>query len=57
LLKQQVVSIDETETQYKLTLTPDNGDEPITYTVSKRMTLLVEDGQSVELGTPSRGPH
>jgi DNA-directed RNA polymerase subunit beta' len=44
------VSFDETETQYKITLTPDNGDEPILHTVSKRMTLLVEDGQSVELG-------
>ena len=44
------VSIEETDTQYKVTLTPDNGDEPVTHTVSKRMTLLVEDGQSVELG-------
>ena len=44
------ISIEETETQYKVTLTPDNGDEPVTHTVSKRMTLLVEDGQSVELG-------
>jgi DNA-directed RNA polymerase subunit beta' len=44
------VSFEETETQYKITLTPDNGDEPILHTVSKRMNLLVEDGQSVELG-------
>jgi DNA-directed RNA polymerase subunit beta' len=44
------VSIEETDTQYKVTLTPDNGDEPVLHTVSKRMTLLVEDGQSVELG-------
>ncbi|MBT5576075.1 MAG: DNA-directed RNA polymerase subunit beta' [Microbacteriaceae bacterium] len=44
------ISIEETDTQYKITLTPDNGDEPETFTVSKRMTLLVEDGQSVELG-------
>ena len=44
------ISIEETDTQYKVTLTPDNGDEPVTHTVSKRMTLLVEDGQSVELG-------
>ena len=44
------ISIEETETQYKITLTPDNGDEPILHTVSKRMNLLVEDGQSVELG-------
>ena len=46
------ITIDETETQYKVTLTPDNGDEPTTHTVSKRMTLLVENGQSVELGAP-----
>jgi DNA-directed RNA polymerase subunit beta' len=44
------VSFEETDTQYKITLTPDNGDEPIIHTVSKRMNLLVEDGQSVELG-------
>ena len=44
------ISIEETETQYKITLIPDNGDEEVTHTVSKRMTLLVEDGQSVELG-------
>ena len=31
-------------------LTPDNGDEPIAYPVLKRSTLLVEDGQHVELG-------
>ena len=44
------VTIEKTDTQYKMTLTPDNGDEPILHTVSKRMTLLVEDGQNVELG-------
>ena len=44
------ISIEDTETQYKVTLTPDNGDEPVTHTVSKRIALLVEDGQSVELG-------
>jgi DNA-directed RNA polymerase subunit beta' len=44
------ISMDETETQWKITLTPDNADEPVLHTVSKRMTLLVEDGQSVELG-------
>ena len=31
-------------------LTPDNGDEPIAYPVLQRATLLVEDGQHVELG-------
>ena len=44
------ISIEETETQYKITLTPDNGDDPIVHVVSKRMSLLVADGQSVELG-------
>ena len=44
------IAIEETETQYKITVTPDNGDEPVMYTVSKRMNLLVEDGQSVKLG-------
>ncbi|HEX6954992.1 MAG TPA: DNA-directed RNA polymerase subunit beta', partial [Agromyces sp.] len=44
------ITIDETEKQRKVILTPDNGDEPITYNVLKRSTLLVEDGQHVELG-------
>jgi DNA-directed RNA polymerase subunit beta' len=44
------ISVEETDTQYKVTLTPDNGDEPVLHTVSKRMTLLVTDGQNVELG-------
>jgi DNA-directed RNA polymerase subunit beta' len=44
------ISVEETDTQYKVILTPDNGDEPVGHTVSKRMTLLVTDGQSVELG-------
>ena len=40
----------QSKVQFKITLTPDNGDEPVLHTVSKRMTLLVEDGQSVDLG-------
>ncbi|WP_438854055.1 DNA-directed RNA polymerase subunit beta' [Agromyces sp. M3QZ16-3] len=44
------ITIDETEKQRKVILTPDNGDEPIAYNVLKRSTLLVEDGQHVELG-------
>jgi len=44
------ISIEETETQYKITLTPDNGDEEVLHTVSKRMNLLVADGDHVELG-------
>jgi len=44
------ISIEETDTQYKITLTPDNGDEEVLHTVSKRMSLLVADGDHVELG-------
>ena len=44
------IKIDETDTQYKITLTPDNGDEEVLYTVSKRMELTVADGDHVELG-------
>ena len=44
------IKLEETETQYKITLTPDNGDEEVNYTVSKRMELLVADGDHVELG-------
>ena len=45
------ITIDETDTQYKITLTPDNGDEEVQYTVSKRMELTVADGDHVELGS------
>jgi DNA-directed RNA polymerase subunit beta' len=44
------VTIEDTERQRRIILTPDNGDEPLTYPVLKRSTLLVEDGQHVELG-------
>ena len=44
------ISIEETDTQYKITMTPDNGEEPVLHTVSKRMSMLVEDGQSIQLG-------
>ncbi|WP_395245793.1 DNA-directed RNA polymerase subunit beta' [Agromyces sp. MMS24-K17] len=44
------ITIDETDRQRKVILTPDNGDEPIAYNVLRRSTLLVEDGQHVELG-------
>lgn len=44
------ITIDETERQRKVILAPDNGDEPIAYNVLKRSTLLVEDGQHVDLG-------
>ena len=44
------MTIEETERQRRVILTPDNGDEPQIYPVLKRATLLVEDGQHVELG-------
>ncbi|GAA4749281.1 DNA-directed RNA polymerase subunit beta' [Amnibacterium soli] len=45
-----VVTIEDTDRQRKIILTPDNGDEPFAYPVLKRATLLIEDGQHVELG-------
>ena len=44
------ITIEDTDRSRKLILTPDNGDEPIAYPVLKRATLLIEDGQHVELG-------
>ncbi|MDO7882839.1 DNA-directed RNA polymerase subunit beta' [Antiquaquibacter soli] len=44
------ISIEDTDRTRKVILTPDNGDEPIAYPVLRRATLLVEDGQHVELG-------
>ncbi|PZU38922.1 MAG: DNA-directed RNA polymerase subunit beta', partial [Microbacterium sp.] len=44
------VTIDETDKSKKIIITPDNGDEPTVYPVLKRATLLVEDGQHVEVG-------
>ncbi|WP_345752684.1 DNA-directed RNA polymerase subunit beta' [Microbacterium rhizophilus] len=46
------VTIDETEKAKKIIITPDSGDEPVVYPVLKRATLLVEDGQHVEVGQP-----
>ncbi|MCU1570070.1 MAG: rpoC [Naasia sp.] len=45
------ITIEDTDRQRRLILTPDNGDEAHIYPVLKRATLLVEDGQHVELGT------
>jgi len=45
-----VIHIEDTDRARRLILTPDNGDEPIAYPVLRRATLLVEDGQRVELG-------
>ncbi len=44
------ITIDETDKSKKVILTPDNGDEPHVYPVLKRATLLVEDGDRVEVG-------
>ncbi len=44
------INIEDTDRSRKLVLTPDNGDEPVAYPVLKRATLLIEDGQHVELG-------
>ena len=44
------IEIEDTEKQRRIILTPDNGEEPQIYPVLKRATLLVEDGQHVELG-------
>jgi DNA-directed RNA polymerase subunit beta' len=44
------ITIEDTDRSRKLILTPDNGDEAIAYPVLKRATLLIEDGQHVELG-------
>ncbi len=44
------ITIEDTDRQRRIILTPDNGDEEHVYPVLKRATLLVEDGQHVELG-------
>ncbi|MGV8970107.1 MAG: DNA-directed RNA polymerase subunit beta' [Microbacteriaceae bacterium] len=44
------ITIEDTDRSRKLILTPDNGDEPVAYPVLRRATLLIEDGQHVELG-------
>jgi DNA-directed RNA polymerase subunit beta' len=45
------ITIEDTDRSRRLILTPDNGDEPHIYPVLRRATLLIEDGQHVELGT------
>ncbi|MGO3031948.1 MAG: DNA-directed RNA polymerase subunit beta' [Microbacterium gubbeenense] len=44
------VTIEDSDKGKKVIVTPDNGDEPHVYPVLKRATLLVEDGQHVEVG-------
>ncbi|GAB4099352.1 DNA-directed RNA polymerase subunit beta' [Sinomonas halotolerans] len=44
------ITIEDTEKQLRLVLTPDDGSEEIAYPVSRRARLLVEDGDRVEVG-------
>jgi DNA-directed RNA polymerase subunit beta' len=44
------VSIEDGEKTRKLTITPDDGSEEESHQVSRRVRLLVEDGQHVEVG-------
>jgi DNA-directed RNA polymerase subunit beta' len=44
------ITIEDTDKARRVILQPDNGDEEVIYPVLKRSTLLVEDGQHVELG-------
>ncbi|MBG6055661.1 DNA-directed RNA polymerase subunit beta' [Salinibacterium sp. CAN_S4] len=44
------ITIEDTDRARRLILTPDNGDEPVAYPVLRRATLLIEDGQHVDLG-------
>jgi DNA-directed RNA polymerase subunit beta' len=46
------ITIEETEKTRKLVLTPDDGSEKLSYPVSRRAKLLVEDGANVEVGQP-----
>jgi DNA-directed RNA polymerase subunit beta' len=44
------VRIDDTDKVRKVVVTPDDGSEEVAYSVSKRMRLMVEDGQQVTVG-------
>ncbi|WP_152351769.1 DNA-directed RNA polymerase subunit beta' [Brachybacterium subflavum] len=44
------VEIEENEKQRRLTVTPDDGTDPVTYNVPRRVSLLVADGDHVEVG-------
>ncbi|KAM9862882.1 DNA-directed RNA polymerase subunit beta' [Leucobacter sp. BZR 635] len=46
------VTIEDTDKSRRLILTPDDGSEEKQYPVLKRSTLIVEDGDRVELGQP-----
>ncbi|WP_062298266.1 DNA-directed RNA polymerase subunit beta' [Demequina maris] len=44
------LKVDDSEATRRLVVTPDNGDEPVEYPVTKRARLLVQDGERVEVG-------
>jgi len=44
------LKVDDSEATRRLVITPDNGDEPIEYPVTKRVRLLVQDGEPVIVG-------
>ena len=44
------VEIEENDKQRRITITPDDGSDPVSYNVSKRVTLLVGDGDHAEVG-------
>ncbi|WP_062314469.1 DNA-directed RNA polymerase subunit beta' [Demequina rhizosphaerae] len=44
------LKVDDSEATRRLVVTPDNGDEPVEYPVTKRSRLLVQDGERVEVG-------
>jgi DNA-directed RNA polymerase subunit beta' len=44
------ITIEDNDKVRRVVLTPDNGDEAIAYPVLRRATLMVEDGQHVDLG-------
>jgi len=44
------ITIEDSDRARKVILTPDSGDEAFVYPVLKRSTLLIEDGEHVELG-------
>ncbi|NLB48060.1 MAG: DNA-directed RNA polymerase subunit beta', partial [Microbacteriaceae bacterium] len=46
------ITIEDTEKSRRILLTPDDGSEEKAYPVLKRATLIVEDGDHVELGQP-----
>ncbi|WP_296665325.1 DNA-directed RNA polymerase subunit beta' [Demequina sp.] len=44
------LKVDDSEATRRLVVTPDNGDEPVEYPVTKRSRLVVQDGEHVEVG-------